>query len=56
MERVRTLVTNSGVKAVITFPEFKDELSALFTAANCRVLSTDDVPEIESASTKTQEC
>jgi fatty-acyl-CoA synthase len=48
LERVRTLVAHSGVRAVITFPDFKADLSALLADVGCRVLSTDDVPGIES--------
>lgn len=44
MQRVQTLVTHEGAKAVITFPEFKDELTKLLAEADCRVLSTDEVP------------
>jgi acyl-CoA synthetase (AMP-forming)/AMP-acid ligase II len=47
MERVKTLVAHSGAKAVITFPDFKDALSDLLADVNCRVISTDEVPEGE---------
>lgn len=43
MERVKTLVAHSETKAVITFPDFKEDLSALLSDVNCIVLSTDDV-------------
>ena len=43
MERVKTLVANEGARAVITFPEFKDDLSNLLSDVDCRVISTDDV-------------
>jgi len=45
MQRVKSLVTNEKAKAVITFPEFKRALSELLSAADCRVLSTDEVGE-----------
>jgi fatty-acyl-CoA synthase len=45
MQRVQTLVSHEGAKAVITFPEFKDELTALLAEADCRVLSADEVPQ-----------
>ena len=48
MQRVKMLVTNEGAKAVITFPEFKQELTALLSDANCRVISTDEVGENSS--------
>ncbi len=43
MQRVRELVTLSRAKAVITFPEFKDELTELLKSAGCQVLSTAEV-------------
>lgn len=43
-QRVKALVAHSGAKAVITFPEFKAELSALLAEVDCRVLSSDEVP------------
>jgi fatty-acyl-CoA synthase len=46
VERVKELVTHSKARAVITFPEFKDELSALLAGAGCAVLSTADVPQV----------
>ena len=42
-ERVKTLVSHSGAKAVITFPEFKDDLSALLADVDCRVISSQEV-------------
>ena len=45
MQRVQKMVAHSGAKAVITFPDFKEELSELLTEVDCLVLSTDDVPE-----------
>lgn len=48
MERVRELVIHSRARAVITFPEFKRELSELLQAADCTVLSTEDVPELSN--------
>ncbi len=47
MERVKLLVGYSGAKVVITFPEFKQELTLLLAEVNCKVLSTADVPEME---------
>ena len=44
MERVKHLVAHSEAKAVITFPEFKEDLKALLSDVDCRVLSTDEVP------------
>ncbi len=43
-QRVRTLVAHSGARAVITFPEFKDDLSDLLAETGCRVLSSAEVP------------
>jgi fatty-acyl-CoA synthase len=43
MQRVKTLVTSEGAKAVITFPEFKRDIKKLLAEADCRVLSTDEV-------------
>lgn len=43
MERVKLLVTHSGAKAVITFPEFEDGLSALLADSGCSVISADAV-------------
>lgn len=48
MQRVKALVGHSEAKVVITYPEFKDELSRLLSEANCQVLSTDDVPEVSA--------
>lgn len=45
MERVKELVTHAQVRAVITFPEFKSELSALLAGAGCTVLSSAEVAE-----------
>lgn len=42
-ERVKTLVSRSGAKAVITFPEYKDDLTSLLSGSGCRVLSTEEV-------------
>lgn len=41
-ERVKALVTQEHARAVITFPEFMQELSELLADADCRVLSSDD--------------
>jgi fatty-acyl-CoA synthase len=46
-ERVRKLVEFEGVRAVITFPEFKQELTALLAGIGCEVLSTDEVAAAE---------
>jgi acyl-CoA synthetase (AMP-forming)/AMP-acid ligase II len=43
MERVKALVAHSKAKAVITFPEFKEELSALLADVNCKVISSAEV-------------
>lgn len=42
-ERVRALVAHSGARAVLTFPDFEQELCALLKDLDCRVLSTEDV-------------
>ncbi len=42
-ERVKTLVEHEQVKAVITFPEFYEELRGLLGGAGCLVLSTEQV-------------
>lgn len=47
-QRVKTLVAHSGAKAVITFPEFKDDLAVLLADTGCRVLSSADVPAAQS--------
>jgi acyl-CoA synthetase (AMP-forming)/AMP-acid ligase II len=44
LQRVRELVTHSRARAVITFPEFKDELRTLLAEAGCAVLGTDEIP------------
>jgi fatty-acyl-CoA synthase len=55
MERVKELVTHSKARAVITFPEFKAELSALLAGAGCLVLSTADVPQASEKDARTVE-
>ncbi len=45
MQRVKTLVSNEGAKAVITFPEFKDALTDLLAETDCRVLGVDEVAQ-----------
>jgi len=55
MERVKELVTHSKARAVITFPEFKAELSALLVEAGCAVLSTADVTQSEAGETHNME-
>lgn len=47
-ERVQLLVAHSGVKAVITFPEFHPELTRLLADVDCAVLSTADVDAADS--------
>jgi len=42
-ERVKELVTHSRAKAVITFPEFKQDLSLLLAEAGCVVLSSSEI-------------
>jgi fatty-acyl-CoA synthase len=42
-QRVRELVAHSKAKAVITFPEFKAELTALLADVECTVMGTEDV-------------
>jgi fatty-acyl-CoA synthase len=42
-QQVRELVSHSKARAVITFPGFKAELSALLAEVGCTVLSTEDV-------------
>lgn len=49
MQRVRALVEHEGVKAVITFPDFKESLSALLSGLACRVLSIDEVSAVDVA-------
>jgi acyl-CoA synthetase (AMP-forming)/AMP-acid ligase II len=46
-QRVKMLVTNEHAKAVITYPEFKEDLQTLLQDANCLVLSTEEVAEPE---------
>jgi len=41
-ERVKALVTQEHARAVITFPEFKQEMSDLLAGTDCRVLSSDE--------------
>ncbi len=43
-QRVKALVAHSAARAVITFPEFVDELRALLKETGCRVLSSAEVP------------
>ncbi len=43
MDRVKTLVSRSGAKAVITFADFKDDLSALLAETGCQVLCTEEI-------------
>jgi acyl-CoA synthetase (AMP-forming)/AMP-acid ligase II len=46
-ERVKALVTQEQARAVITFPEFKDEISALLADTGCRVLSSEEAAYAE---------
>jgi acyl-CoA synthetase (AMP-forming)/AMP-acid ligase II len=55
MQRVRELAAHSQAKAVITFPEFKNDLSVLLDGSGCQVLSTEDIPEISDAQAQTLE-
>jgi acyl-CoA synthetase (AMP-forming)/AMP-acid ligase II len=43
MQRVKSLVTAEKAKAVITFPEFKQDLTELLAETDCRVMSTNEV-------------
>lgn len=45
LEQVKALVTHSQARAVITFPEFKDDLSRLLAQTGVKVLSTAEVPQ-----------
>jgi acyl-CoA synthetase (AMP-forming)/AMP-acid ligase II len=54
-QRVKTLVTAENAKAVITYPEFHDDLQALLQDANCEVLSTEDVLEPEEGAQMPEE-
>lgn len=45
LERVQTLVTHSGAKAVITYTEFHATLTDLLHAADCRVLDIASMPD-----------
>jgi acyl-CoA synthetase (AMP-forming)/AMP-acid ligase II len=45
-QRVKMLVMNEGARAVITFPEFKDDLAELLSEAGCQVISTDEVANL----------
>lgn len=42
MQRVHDLIAQEEVRAVITFPGFKDELRALLADVGCQVLATDE--------------
>ncbi|MBI3160569.1 MAG: AMP-binding protein [Chloroflexi bacterium] len=48
LERVQTLVSHSGAKAVITYAEFLGTLTGLLKAAGCRVLDIAGMPEAET--------
>ena len=43
MQRVHTLVAHEGARAVITYPEFKEQLARLLEDVGCKVISTDEV-------------
>jgi acyl-CoA synthetase (AMP-forming)/AMP-acid ligase II len=45
MERIYKLVSNSGARVIITFPDFKENLEKLLDGLNCQILSTQDVPD-----------
>jgi acyl-CoA synthetase (AMP-forming)/AMP-acid ligase II len=45
-ERIRTLVENSGAKAVVSSSEFHGELQTLLAGVECQVLSMDDISQI----------
>lgn len=48
LEQVRQLVTHSKARAVITFPKFKGELTALLAEAGATVLSTADISQAQT--------
>ena len=43
LERVKKLVSHSGARAVITYPDFEDHLRDLFSDVDCIVLSSDQL-------------
>ena len=43
LKRVKTLVGHSQAKAVITFPEFKEDLEKLLTNVDCKIINIDEV-------------
>jgi len=43
IERVKKLISESGAKAIITYPEFRQQLTDLLIDSDCSVLSTDQV-------------
>ncbi len=54
-ERVRALVAHSGAKAVITYPAFKEDLSALLAEVDCRALSIDEIEKANLPQVQTPE-
>ena len=49
LDRVEKLTSHSGAKAIITYPEFKGQLTILLSGLDCEILSTDEVPNISDA-------
>jgi fatty-acyl-CoA synthase len=43
-QRVKELVSHSKAKAVVTYPEFQDDLVEILAGVGCRVLSTAEIP------------
>jgi len=43
-QRVKELVAHSGARAVVTFPNFVEELSAILAGVGCRVLNASEIP------------
>lgn len=43
-QRIKELVSHSGAKAVVTYPEFKGELIEILSGVGCRILSTSEIP------------
>ena len=49
LERVEKLIAESGAKAVITYPEFKHQMTKILSGLDCAILSTDQVRTIAGA-------
>lgn len=47
VEQIKTVVSNSGARAVVTLPEFRTGLAASLTPLDCRVLSPQELPNRE---------